>query len=50
MPLDQVVNESKKDPQFMAIRNTLLIDKWKSELVKTYFKVKNELCEHNDVI
>ena len=50
MSLDEVVNESKKDPEIITIRNALLNDKWESELVKPYFKVKNEFCEHNDVI
>ena len=50
MLLDQVMNESKKDPEIIAIRNALLTDKWESEVVKLYLKVKNELCEHNDVI
>ena len=44
------MNETKKDPEIIVIRSALLTDKWKSELVKPYLKVKNELREHNDVI
>ena len=32
--LDQVMNESKKDAEIVAIRNALLTDKWESEVVK----------------
>lgn len=28
MPLDNVMNESKKDPEILTIRNALLTDKW----------------------
>ena len=50
LSLDWVINESKRNPEIIAIRNTLSIDKWESELVKPYFKVKNEFCEYNNVI
>ena len=50
MSLDQIMNEGGIDPEIIGIRNTLLADKLENELVKSYFKVKNELCEHNESI
>ena len=44
MSLDQIMNEGKKDPEIIGIRNALLADKLESELVK------NEWCEHKERI
>lgn len=44
------MNKSKKYPEIVAIQNDLRTDKWESELVQPYFKLKNEFCEHNNVI
>lgn len=42
MKLDQVMNESNKNPEIIAKRCALLTDKWESELVEPYFKVNKE--------
>ena len=48
MSLDQVMKVIKI--QKISIRNAIQADKSESELVKPSLRVKNDLCEHNDVI
>ena len=42
MKLDQVMNESNKNPEIIPKRRALRTDKWESELAESYFKVNKE--------